>query len=64
MNAIDSNPIWESLAITGRTTVRSVYYKLDAIRAQLNREAAEEGVSLRCNTRYDDSLEVSLRKFS
>lgn len=64
MNVIDSNPIWASLATTGRTVIRSVYWKMDAIRTQLNAEAAEEGVSLRCNTRNDDTLDVSLRKFA
>jgi hypothetical protein len=61
---INSDCIWASLATTGRTVVRAVYWKLPAIRAQLNAEADAEGVSLRCNTRDDDTLDVSLRKFT
>ena len=64
MTVIDSNPIWGSLATTGRTTIRGAHWKMYAIRTQLNAEAAEEGVSLRCNSRNDDTLDVSLRKFT
>jgi hypothetical protein len=66
---INSDMIWESLTMTGQAVVSALYWKLPAIRAQLNAEAKLEGVRLQFELRDDgasdvDTLDVSLMTFA
>ena len=72
---METDWIWDSLAESGRATVKLAYSSIDStahalynLKDQLHTEAVEEGVSLRIKADYTDyytpTLYVYLRRFS
>lgn len=58
--AFDTSDIWNELAIHGKTSDGAA--NREALAAQLNREAAAEGVALRINRVGKCGLAIYLRK--